>query len=51
MRQSLQGAIKEGFEEEFGWALEPGELSPEEQELTCELLWEKYRSDDWNDRC
>jgi lipoate-protein ligase A len=46
--EELKRAVKSGFEEEFGLALEPGELSNEERDLARELLVTKYRSDGWN---
>ncbi len=44
----LKAAIAGGFEEEFGFVLEPGELSPEERALANELLATKYRTLAWN---
>lgn len=47
----LRRAIQAGFEEEFGFALEPVELSAEERDLARKLRDTKYRSEDWNLRC
>jgi len=46
--EQLKAALARGFEEEFGFVLEPGEPSPEERALAGELMRKKYRTAAWN---
>lgn len=45
--EDLKCAIRSGFEEEFGFVLEPAELSPAEHQSACKLR-AKYSSQNWN---
>jgi lipoate-protein ligase A len=46
--RDVREALLKGFEEVLGARFEPGALSDREQELTIELISEKYDNDDWN---
>src|SRR5690606_1579443 len=42
------GGIEEGFRRALGWILEPGGLSPREEEKAAWLARHKYGTDAWN---